>query len=970
MKVSSVTERTAAGVCRTYTKYLGAVALVMLWLTLSATVHTASAAQKAKAKSSEAARAAKTEAPPPSTNDDCLVCHGDAEMTTTRQDGTERSLYVNYETFQTSVHGVFDCVNCHTDAAVEMPHPEDLAPVDCSPCHGEQAEIYAKSLHGKAMADNDPLAPACSDCHGAHDILPLSDPKSRTNPIHIPEMCGSCHDEDAPVAKSRNVAQHDILTNYEDSMHAQGLRQQGLTVTAVCTSCHTAHNVLPHTDPASSIHRDNIVGVCTKCHALIEQVHEKVIEGKLWEQQPEVIPVCVDCHQPHETRQVFYEEGVSDRDCMICHEKEQPRAAGGAMPPVSRNELSHSTHRATRCAQCHTGISPQDPVRPCSTTPQTVDCSICHADQVRQHERSVHGALLAKGDKDAPNCLDCHSGHGTLSKKDKQSPTYPTNVPALCGRCHRDGEKAAVRLGPDFGGIVKHYTESVHGMGLTASGNVATATCVSCHTAHLPLPPTDPASTVSSARIADTCGACHTGIEDQFVKSIHSTSVSDQPADKLPVCSSCHTAHSITRTENEAFKHDILETCGTCHQEVTRTYFDTYHGKVSKLGSDVAAKCHDCHGAHDILPPVNPASHLSRANIVETCAKCHPGANRRFAGYLTHATHHDPDKYPALFYAFWGMTILLVGTFTFFGLHTLMWFPRSLREMRKRRQAHLAIEATHPRMVKRFDPIVRQMHFVLILSFFALALTGMALKFSYMPWAQGLARALGGFSGCGIIHRVGAVTMFAVFFIHLGYIVHRKRETGSTWKQILLGSGSLLPNMNDFREFVATVKWFRGKGPRPHYGEWTYWEKFDYFAVFWGVAIIGSTGLFLWFPEQFTRVLPGWLINVATIIHSDEALLAVGFIFTIHFFNTHFRPDKFPMDMVMFTGTLPEEELKEERPRYYEELKASGELDKRLTTVTATKEYKFWAALFGTLALVVGFGLVLLILYSMIFGYV
>ena len=79
-------------------------------------------------------------------------------------------------------------------------------------------------------------------------------------------------------------------------------------------------------------------------------------------------------------------------------------------------------------------------------------------------------------------------------------------------------------------------------------------------------------------------------------------------------------------------------------------------------GREGAAKCYDCHGTHDILPPTDPASHLSRQNIVATCAQCHAGSHRRFAGYLTHATHHDPQKYPCLFWTFWGMTALLVGT--------------------------------------------------------------------------------------------------------------------------------------------------------------------------------------------------------------------------------------------------------------------------------------------------------------------
>jgi cytochrome b subunit of formate dehydrogenase len=411
-----------------------------------------------------------------------------------------------------------------------------------------------------------------------------------------------------------------------------------------------------------------------------------------------------------------------------------------------------------------------------------------------------------------------------------------------------------------------------------------------------------------------------------------------------------------------------MQTCGHCHEDVAATYFDTYHGKVSKLGSLKAAKCSDCHGAHDVLPIADPNSHLSRQNIVATCAKCHEGSHRRFAGYLTHATHHDPKKYPTLFIAFWTMTALLTGTFVFFGLHTLVWFPRSLREWARERKAATEAGPKDERVFLRFDPITRQMHFVLILSFFGLALTGMTLKFSYMPWAQWLSKALGGFDATGIIHRVCAVIMVATFILHIAEMLVRKRRTGAAWRDFFFGPDSLMFTWNDVREFMQTMKWFMHRGPQPRYGRWTYWEKFDYFAVFWGVAIIGSTGLMLWFPEFFTHVLPGWTINVATIIHSDEALLATGFIFTIHFFNTHFRPEKFPMDTVMFTGRVTVDALKREKPRYYEELEKSGELEKRIIG-PAPKEFRFWAAVFGTVALIVGLSLVVFILWSMVFGY-
>jgi hypothetical protein len=216
-----------------------------------------------------------------------------------------------------------------------------------------------------------------------------------------------------------------------------------------------------------------------------------------------------------------------------------------------------------------------------------------------------------------------------------------------------------------------------------------TATCTSCHTAHAVLPRNDPASTVNPANVPKTCGACHHGIEEEFEKSVHHTMVgkTDKP---LPVCNDCHSAHTIQRADASGFKLEIMQKCGRCHAQIAATYFDTYHGKVSQLGYTKTAKCYDCHGAHDILKVTDPRSHLARDHVVETCRKCHPGATRRFAGYLTHATHHDPRKYPFLFWAFWGMTTLLVGTFVVGGAHTLLWLPRAFQMRRELREAEEA----------------------------------------------------------------------------------------------------------------------------------------------------------------------------------------------------------------------------------------------------------------------------------------
>jgi len=311
------------------------------------------------------------------------------------------------------------------------------------------------------------------------------------------------------------------------------------------------------------------------------------------------------------------------------------------------------------------------------------------------------------------------------------------------------------------------------------------------------------------------------------------------------------------------------------------------------------------------------------------------------------------------------MTGLLAGTLTFATGHTLAWLWRLWRtpELRPQRQA-----SRSGKQYQRFNGFARKLHGVMLLSFFTLALTGMVLKFSYMGWAQGLSALFGGFSTTGVLHRIAALTLITVFLMHLWDAWRKKRRSGRTWLQFITASDSLVFTWQDAREFWQSIKWFFGRGPRPRYGRYTYWEKFDYFAVFWGMLIIGSTGLLLWFPEFFTLVLPGQAVNIATILHSDEALLAVAFIFTVHFFNTHFRPDKFPMDPVIFTGQVSLEDLERDKPREYEELVREGKLEEHLVDPYPW-QIERWFRIFAYLALAVGISLVVLIVYSMVFGY-
>ncbi len=256
----------------------------------------------------------------------------------------------------------------------------------------------------------------------------------------------------------------------------------------------------------------------------------------------------------------------------------------------------------------------------------------------------------------------------------------------------------------------------------------------------------------------------------------------------------------------------------------------------------------------------------------------------------------------------------------------------------------------------------------MIVSFMSLALTGMTLKFSYTGWASTLSHLLGGFESAGYIHRLAAVFMVGIFVAHIVDLSRKKRAEYGTWRAMLFGPDTMLFMKRDLAELWGNVKWFLGRGPRPQYGRWTYWEKFDYFAVFWGIAVIGSTGFMLWFPEFFTRFIPGWLINVATIIHSDEALLAVGFIFTVHFFNTHLRPEKFPMDIVIFTGRMSMEEFKRDKPAEYEALVNSGRLEEHLVDSYPPIVIRV-IRIFAWSALSIGFSFVIWIIYAMLFAY-
>ncbi len=671
--------------------------------------------------------------------------------------------------------------------------------------------------------------------------------------------------------------------------------------------------------------------------------------------------------------------------CLDCHSDNTLSKTNAAGKEVSlfvdAAKLAASMHKTNTCTSCHADVTDKHPDD--NVVPKPVNCGTCHEEPAKEYASSIHGVSHTLGASGAAACIDCHGKHDILAVTNTSSPVYKLNLPKTCASCHsnRGLTKEYEMKYPE---VANQYQESIHGRALMEMGLIVAPSCNDCHGIHDIKRAVDRDSPIHGGNVAKTCGKCHVKVEAIYNASVHGQLL-NKPGSKGPVCSDCHTAHEVEPPKSGHFKMASDKRCGRCHEDRLVHYRDTYHGKAMALGkpnvaSDVAA-CYDCHGHHDVLPPSNPKSRLSQANILGTCQQCHPNANKGFTQYKPHANPLDRKNYPVLNAVFIFMTALLVGVFAFFGAHTVSWLFRAfylyINDTKSFREAKISTQ-TGGEWFTRFAPFERFLHFLVVTSFLLLVITGMPLKFYYTDWAHTLFRFIGGAETARALHRFGAVVTFLYFGLHVISIAVRSwtgrkkirdPQTGKLsfkrfWN-VIFGPDSMMPTTQDWRDFIAHNRWFFGKGPRPQFDRWTYWEKFDYFAVFWGVAIIGTSGLIMWYPAFFTSWLPGWIINVALIIHSDEALLAAGFIFSIHFFNTHFRIEKFPMDTVIFSGRVSRNEMLHERKRWFDRLLAEGRLDQ----FRVQDEWLRWRTIarsFGYLFFGIGVFLLVLILYAMI----
>jgi formate dehydrogenase gamma subunit len=498
---------------------------------------------------------------------------------------------------------------------------------------------------------------------------------------------------------------------------------------------------------------------------------------------------------------------------------------------------------------------------------------------------------------------------------------HPLNMPETCGGCHEDYD-----LTQDHKFLPKHpvetYRESVHGKA-TAGGRYNAATCNDCHstdgTAHRILSPGDPASTINHFAIPKTCGKCHRSIEKDYWEGIHGQ-LTDRGEVESPVCTHCHGEHRIISPDDprSPVSHTKVAeaTCAPCHESASlnekygipagrlASFVDSYHGLKSKAGDMTVANCASCHGAHRILPHADEESSIHPANLQETCGHCHPGISEELAQSKIHEMGFArmsgwPDFFAVLYMIV--ITLTVAGMLAYIGLDY-------------RRQVKGVFRGRQVQRMTRWD---NAQHTVLLISFLLLVVTGFALRFSDAWWSVLLFGREGGFPLRNLLHRVAAVTLLLLSLAHLFYL------RGTRGREFMW---AIFPSLEDLVHFRQMIAYNLGKtDERPNFGRFSFVEKFEYWALVWGMIIMTVTGTMLWFDDYVVQVLPKGVLDVMLVIHYYEAWLATISILIWHLYSTIFNPAVYPMNPSWISGTMPIEQFRHEHPGAgLEEVEAEG----------------------------------------------
>jgi cytochrome b subunit of formate dehydrogenase len=598
---------------------------------------------------------------------------------------------------------------------------------------------------------------------------------------------------------------------------------------------------------------------------------------------------------------------IKNEECLACHQDKTLTKDVNGKPVslfIDSGKMKDSVHGAMfSCVDCHADIKES----PHMTTPRKVECAQCHADAVAAYGRSYH-ARANKAGEPAATCASCHGDvHQIVPANDPQSPVSHAHVPATCGACH--GQKFIVGAGGVSAQTFSSYQESVHGKA-TEHGSTKAAVCTDCHGSHEILAASDQRSPISKFNVPATCGKCHEQITNTYNVSIHGQAIK-RGNSLSPVCTDCHGIHSIQshKDPNSPVSEQNLsrDTCARCHEGVrlskefgvpgnrVSSYMDSYHGLATEGGSTVAANCSSCHGVHDILPSSDSRSTIHRDHLQATCGKCHQGVTAKFTQARVHledgkqAKDIDSLAVRIVKMIYIPLIILVIGGM--FVHNVIIW--RSKLVARRR---------MHNPMMSRMTVNQRWQHLILLSSFIVLVLTGFALKFPESWIADVLAM---GEHVRSIVHRVAGVMLIGAGIYHVFYLA-MAREGRRLLRDIA-------PRLRDVSDVWGTMLYYLGLSKRkPGFGRFSYGEKAEYWALVWGTALMGLTGVMLWAKVTVGDLLARWWVDVATAIHYYEAILATLAILVWHFYQVIFDPDVYPMNGAWWDGKMPLDHYKHE----------------------------------------------------------
>ncbi|HEY1575725.1 MAG TPA: cytochrome b/b6 domain-containing protein [Terracidiphilus sp.] len=602
------------------------------------------------------------------------------------------------------------------------------------------------------------------------------------------------------------------------------------------------------------------------------------------------------------------QQKLKDEDCLTCHgDASLSTDVNGksVLLYIDAKRLKSSIHGSMKlaCVDCHKDIKNLSH----ETPPQKVLCADCHADAKNGSAHSMHAKIVAAG-KPAADCQDCHGdAHNVLAGGHPDSPINRAHIPATCGRCH--GQKFLMESNGVSTQPFVSYQDSVHGRAVE-NGSMKAAVCTDCHGSHAILRGNDPQSPIYKFNVPVTCGQCHSDIQNTFNASIHGQAIA-RGNQLSPVCTDCHGIHSIKshKDPNSPVAEQNLsrDTCARCHEGVrlssefgvpanrVSSYLDSYHGLAAEGGSVVAANCSSCHGVHNILPSKDPRSTINRANLDATCGKCHKGVTQKFTLAPVHLIDGVHPKNIGSIITRWVRIIyivLILGVIGSMFLHNfIIWRSKAVA------RRHIQ----NP-MMQRMTTNQRWQHLVLLTSFIILVITGFALKFPDSWFAELLGM---GEHVRNIVHRLAGVVLIAAGFYHVLYVAIVPEG------QRLIRD--IFPNLADAKNAFQAMMYYSGLSKtKPKFGRFIYGEKAEYWALVWGTALMGLTGVMMWAKVWVGNLLARWWVDVATAVHFYEAILATLAIAVWHFYQVFGDPDVYPMNWAWWDGKMPVDHYRRE----------------------------------------------------------